>query len=738
MSDLPSTPTTQVSNSGPSALATASSQRKERGAIAAQACDTCRSRKQKCDEQRPKCGTCQKFKLECNYREPQPTKKDKTLVEILERIKSLESKIDDLSLHTNFPTTNPFAAVQTPAFAPTTTLGLTPSIHGPPINPSFPLPEPSSATSGTEDHYHYVSSVHGMLAWPGVQGLLASVQPKVPSFDLSLLERDVPIPPLNTQGHNIKALPTSTAVASGPSMTLHGQVHGSASIPFSRLNWDAVQRLSKAYFDTFNLLFPILDRRSFLSDTLPSLFNRGFGQEITSTIAFLVCALGEVALAGTEGNPIHVHAHNGRPSGIKGGSKDEPPGLELFNEARKRMGFNLTECSLENVQIFALASLYYGSCFHLMDFWRMNTSASLACQALITSNPSELSSPRADLIRRAFWHCSIMETCLNLELGFPLTGLEKMESLVGLPDFSGPFCEEDYAANQESHYQEHFASQIVLRRILVEFHGVLSQTGTPTPSSMGSGPNPFSTSGSSNKLDRMTIHHLALQLEQWRGMLPPHLKWQEDAPGAFPTGTQGMFSNAAPSLLVPTSTPLSPIMATSQHQPSRPGAASASSLMFSTDLDAPPARYPYVLDIHVSLLRSRYYYTKYLLHRPFVYKALHFPDSMTHDDAAGAAECLKACLKWPITMSPTCTKKRLLPCHFFFSRNFLGILVLLHLSSTVPILRSIRSTLCGDRFEMDASETVGLCTDWLRDLKGVDGVSRWHWEVVKAIYGLDE
>lgn len=39
-----------------------------------QACETCRNRKQRCDEQRPKCGTCQKFKLECRYREPQPTK----------------------------------------------------------------------------------------------------------------------------------------------------------------------------------------------------------------------------------------------------------------------------------------------------------------------------------------------------------------------------------------------------------------------------------------------------------------------------------------------------------------------------------------------------------------------------------------------------------------------------------------------------------------------------------------
>jgi hypothetical protein len=38
------------------------------------ACETCRARKQKCDEQRPKCGLCQKRKLECRYREPQPTK----------------------------------------------------------------------------------------------------------------------------------------------------------------------------------------------------------------------------------------------------------------------------------------------------------------------------------------------------------------------------------------------------------------------------------------------------------------------------------------------------------------------------------------------------------------------------------------------------------------------------------------------------------------------------------------
>jgi hypothetical protein len=71
---------------------------------------------------------------------------------------------------------------------------------------------------------------------------------------------------------------------------------------------------------------------------------------------------------------------------------------------------------------------------------------------------------------------SLLSSALNLELCVPLTGLERMGSVVGLPDFSGPFCEEDYISNQESHFQEHFASQIVLRRLLVDFHGTLSQS----------------------------------------------------------------------------------------------------------------------------------------------------------------------------------------------------------------------------------------------------------------------
>ena len=196
-------------------------------------------------------------------------------------------------------------------------------------------------------------------------------------------------------------------------------------------------------------------------------------------------------------------------------------------------------------------------------------------------------------------------------------------------------------------------------------------------------------------------------------MLPAALKWPEDTPGALPSPTLEDYKRGAPP------------------------APAAPALMFSTDLDAPPVTYPFALDVQVALLRTRYYHAKFILHRPFLYKAVHHPDAMTADDAAGAAVCLRACLRWPVTMSPTSLRKRLVPCLFFWTQNVLAILLALHLSQVSPILNRIRATLCGDRFEIEASETVGLCVDWVRDLGAVDGAAGWAWDVVKGLYGLE-
>jgi len=218
------------------------------------------------------------------------------------------------------------------------------------------------------------------------------------------------------------------------------------------------------------------------------------------------------------------------------------------------------------------------------------------------------------------------------------------------------------------------------------------------------------------------ITQMSRQLDQWKRMLPAHLRWQEAQPAEFPNPMEGVYTQP---MFPPTALPL-------------PSADSTSRFMFTTDLDSVPLSYPYALDVQVALVRTRYYHSKYLIHRPFVYKALHHPEQMTREDAEGASECLKACLKWPITMSPTCTHKRLVPCLFFWTQNLLGILVLLHLSQQVPILLRIRTTLCGERFELEAGETVGLYMDWVRDLKSVDHAAAWAWELIEGIYQLED
>lgn len=223
------------------------------------------------------------------------------------------------------------------------------------------------------------------------------------------------------------------------------------------------------------------------------------------------------------------------------------------------------------------------------------------------------------------------------------------------------------------------------------------------------------------------IKPLAMQLEQWREtLLPPHLRWQENNLASPPNQDQIIYNTSGYQAMS---------MASGPHIVS----TAASLPMFTTDLDTQPITYPYASDIQIALLRTRYYITKHMIYRPFLYKALHHADQMTQDDAEGVATCLQACLKWPLTMSPACARKRLVPCIFFWTQNLLGVLLVLHLSEQVPILQRIRTSgICGDGFEAEASETVRLAIEWIKDLKDRDSAADWAWGVVKMIYNPEE
>jgi len=92
-----------------------------------------------------------------------------------------------------------------------------------------------------------------------------------------------------------------------------------------------------------------------MQTTLPKVHSEGFEGDNDSVIALLIFALGEMSMEGAGGKPVSVSAR-GRSSGVRGGTPARPPGLSLFTEARRRIGFVLIECELENVQIYSLAA----------------------------------------------------------------------------------------------------------------------------------------------------------------------------------------------------------------------------------------------------------------------------------------------------------------------------------------------------------------------------------------------
>ncbi|KAB8302428.1 hypothetical protein EYC80_005842 [Monilinia laxa] len=681
--------------------------RKDRGPIASQACDVCRQRKQRCDEKRPKCGLCTRLKIECNYREPVPTKKDKTMVEILDRVKNIEIKLEQLphrvaggasesGLNQALPTQDPSFTEHSEFESDGTTF---------PISFSR-SPEASTSRMNTNAIYRHSTASHKILIWPAVQQLLLQAVPSNIG-DVKVLEKGS-VFLVRMQATRLP-LSLNLDLQDKPFVgmqSLASRVVGGSRITFPGFTRETMHQLATSYFDTFNFLYPFMDRQTFLSDTLTKVISEGFDGDMESVIALLIFALGDVAYEGARGNPVDIY--RGRPSGIRGGSgPSRPPGLAFFNEAMKRIGCVFTECSLENVQMFSLTALYYQSCSRHMEFWRAMVSASSACNILITSDNIDWESPRGDLIKRAYWHCATMETTLHLDMDLPLTSMMNLEQRITLPLFQSTYCEDDFEGDQQSHWQAHNSSVLALRRICVHIQKGISEMCKQGANSASK--NAFSL------LSATGVRQLASQLTQWRGLLPSAIQWLEDNPASFPglQNTEQQAGNIDPNL-------------TSQNP---------HSVLFTTNLDEEPTRYPYAYDIQVAILRTRYYYAKYMAYRPFVYKVLHCPELITQEDAHNVAECLRSCLLWPILLSPPSRCKRLIPYLFTWSQIFLGILIIVHLSKHNTILKEICESLCGERYQREIGDTVELMLDWIRDLKDdEDPIALWCWNMLRGIY----
>lgn len=190
-----------------------------------------------------------------------------------------------------------------------------------------------------------------VIAWPAVNSLLQNELAQIP----------------NWQGENGEGEKWLTRITKD----FEGPLPMGEPLDLTFLNggtprvWDSqtvcltksmTEVLCQAYFNSFHATYPILDRNHFYSVTLPQAFGSSFEQyDRSSTIVLLVLALGSVAREGASGNLI-LQESTGRKTGVRGGTLHRAPGLEFLTEAKKRIGFVLSEYDVITLQCFILFS----------------------------------------------------------------------------------------------------------------------------------------------------------------------------------------------------------------------------------------------------------------------------------------------------------------------------------------------------------------------------------------------
>lgn len=150
----------------------------------------------------------------------------------------------------------------------------------------------------------------------------------------------------------------------------------------------------------------------------------------------------------------------------------------------------------------------------------------------------------------------------------------------------------------------------------------------------------------------------------------------------------------------------------------------------NTDLTGPERS----IDMLTAQLRTRYYYTRYILYRPYIFKALHHPKMMSQDDDDLCADALYSMCLWPALLEPPKLKKRLIPHLYAWTQNYFGMLLIFHAVRNNDYTRQI----CNERVgEERIQDTVALMLDWMRDAKQLDGTAEWGWKIVEPLFSGD-
>ena len=454
------------------------------------ACQLCRMRKTKCDNQRPSCGTCLALDIHCNYHDRTSgdlSSFDPASLTILDRLNTAIQLLQDQA---HLPALIESLIASQPSFLP---LPVTesPTAHSSstthrvvlPSDAIYPTQLPQESSTTLEEALQGPGNCHNILDWPILEGRFSSVQLMVAYYD----QDD------------------------------HRQIREGPRPGSTRICEEDASKLVEYFLQHVHIKNPIFDPPK-LNTMAKQVAEQGFRWDGISCLVLIICALANLA------TPFSIEKPGLAESSVDD-AKDYPAAEAYYTAARKRLG--LLDNSVLAVQCTFLIGVYQMYSMRPLKAWMSFSQACAIFQTYLhTRSHEETARATKRLEQSLYWSCLKSECEMRDEVDLAPSGLAKVNhpDVFPSPPGSIPEPESGGTFNKSPSLQPHvdvelqkswyyYLSEIASRRLKNRISTIL-HGGSPLSWQLSSIPR---------------LHRLAEELDS------QVQRWAEHVPGFLST-----------------------------------------------------------------------------------------------------------------------------------------------------------------------------------------------------------